>query len=287
MRPAPGDGHDTPDAKRRHGHSGWRYNPRVTALRVVHTLFAAAVTILDTVILGSYGAIVGFIPPRGDWTLRGSRLWARIILAAAGVRVRVEGRELVPRDTAVVFMANHESWLDIPVLLATIPIQVRFLAKKSLFSIPFFGWAISSMGFIPVDRKNRREAIKSFEQAAQRIRAGRSVLVFPEETRTPDGNLLPFQRGGFLIAIKSGLPIVPVGLDGPRRCLPKYSYLLRPGTITVRFGEPIPTAGTGVTAKDTLMAAVREAMEKLRGNIVGAEMVAQNAGSTLGSAHGQ
>jgi len=259
----------------------------VTVLRFLHTFLAALVTIVDTVILGSYGAIVGFIPPRGDWTLKGSRLWARIILAAAGVRLRVEGREAVPRDRAVVFMANHESWLDIPVLLAAIPVQVRFLAKKSLFSIPFFGWAISSMGFIPVDRKNRREAIKSFEQAAQRIRAGRSVLVFPEETRTPDGNLLPFQRGGFLIAIKAGLPIVPVGLDGPRRCLPKHSYLLRPGTITVRFGEPIPTAGVGVTAKDALMAQVRGAMERLRGNTGGAGTVAQDAGCGPGGADGQ
>ncbi len=237
----------------------------MVVLRLLLTFFAMAVAVVDTVVLGSYGAIVGFIPPRGDWTLKGSRLWARIILAAALVRLRVEGAPRIPRDRAVVFMANHESWLDIPVLLATIPVQVRFLAKKSLFSIPFFGWAIASMGFIPVDRKNRREAIKSFEQAAQRIRAGRSVLVFPEETRTTDGTLLPFQRGGFLIALKAGLPIVPVGLDGPRRCLPKFSYLLRPGTITVRFGEPIPTEGLGVTAKEELMAKVRAAIAVLRG----------------------
>jgi 1-acyl-sn-glycerol-3-phosphate acyltransferase len=163
-------------------------------------------------------------------------------------------------------MSNHESWLDIPALLAAIPTQVRFLAKKSLFSIPFFGWAIASMGFIPVDRKNRREAIKSFEQAADRIRHGRPVLVFPEETRTMSEALLPFQRGGFLIALKAGLPIVPVGLDGPRRLLPKKSYLLRPGTITVRFGTPIPTAGLGVTAKGDLMERVRGQMEKLRGS---------------------
>ncbi len=241
----------------------------MVVLRALLTAWAMVVTVVDTVVLGTYGAIVGFIPPRGDWTLRGSRLWARIILLAAGVRLKVEGAEQVPRDGPVVFMSNHESWLDIPVLLASIPVQVRFLAKKSLFSIPFFGWAIASMGFIPVDRKNRREAIKSFEQAAQRIRAGRSVLVFPEETRTPDGRLLPFQRGGFLIAIKAGLPIVPVGLEGARRCLPKYSYLLRPGTITVRFGSPIPTEGVGVTAKDNLMEAVRTAMLRLRGNIDG------------------
>lgn len=234
-------------------------------LRALVTGFAMAVAVVDTIILGSYGAIVGFIPPRGDWTLRGARLWARLILVAGGIRVRVEGRERVPRGRPVVFMSNHESWLDIPVLLAAIPVQVRFLAKKSLFSIPIFGWAISAMGFIPVDRENRRTAVKSFEEAAARIRAGRSVLVFPEETRTSDGRLLPFQRGGFLIALKAGLPIVPVGLEGPRRCMPKHTYLLRPGRITVRFGDPISTQGHGVTEKTALMELARAAIAALRG----------------------
>lgn len=237
----------------------------VRLLRLVHTAVAATLVALDTIVLGSYGVVVGFVPPRGDWTLRGSRLWARIILWAALVRRRIEGREQVPRDGPVVFMANHESWLDIPVLLATIPVQVRFLAKKSLFRIPFLGWAMRAMDFIPVDRENRREAVRSFEEAAQHIRTGRSVLIFPEETRTRDGSLLPFQRGGFLIAIKAGVPIVPVGLDGPARCLARASYLLRPGRVTVRFGRPIPTEGLGVTAKETLMAEVREAIERLRG----------------------
>lgn len=244
-------------------------------LRLVHTAVALAVAVVDTIVMGAYGTLVGFLPPRGDWTRNGARLWARIILWACGVRLRVEGAEKVPSDTPVVFMANHESWLDIPALLVAIPGQVRFLAKKSLFSIPFLGWAMRSMGFIPVDRENRRQAIRSFEEAADRIRAGRSVLVFPEETRTPTGELLPFQRGGFLIALKAQLPIVPVGLQGPRQILPKKHYLLKPGTITVRFGEPVLTAGLGVTAKEALMQQVRQAVDALRtGRAVGtAEVV--------------
>ncbi len=237
----------------------------MVVLRLLLTVVAAAIAIVDTVTMGSYGTVVGFIPPRGDWTLRGARLWARILLLGGLVRLRVEGSQRVPRGEPVVFMSNHESWLDIPALLATIPTQVRFLAKKSLFAWPFFGWAIASMGFIPVDRENRRTAIRSFENAAARIKAGRSVLVFPEETRSIDGGLLPFQRGGFLLAIKAGLPIVPVGLEGPRHLLPKRSYLLRPGRITVRFGDPIGTAGRGVAAKGELMAEVRRAVEALRG----------------------
>lgn len=235
-------------------------------LRVLAMAVFVAMGLVNTIISGLIGTVIGFIPPRGDWTLRGARVWARLVLLGGFIRLRAEGGERVPRDTPVVFMSNHESWLDIPALLATIPIQVRFLAKKSLFSWPFFGWAIASMGFIPVDRKNRRTAVKSFEEAAARIRAGRSVLIFPEETRTVDGSLLPFQRGGFLIALKAGIPIVPVGLKGPRRCLPKHSYLLRPGTIVVRFGDAVPTAGWGVTDKGELMAQVRRAIEGLRGN---------------------
>lgn len=239
------------------------YNLPVLALRVVVTAFAALVTAVDTVILGSYGTLVGGIPPRGDWTRKGARLWARIILWSAFVRLQVEGAERVGAGP-VVFMSNHESWLDIPALLVAIPGQVRFLAKKTLFGIPFLGWAMRAMGFIPVDRQNRRTAIKSFDEAAARIRAGRSVLVFPEETRTPDGSLLPFQRGGFLIALKAGLPIVPVGIQGARGVMPKKSYVIRPGTIVVRFGEPIPTAGLGVTSKSELMERVRAAIEGLR-----------------------
>lgn len=235
-------------------------------VRIVMTAVAYAVGVLDTIISGALGTLVGIIPPRGDWTVRVARVWGRVALTGAAIRVRCEGAELVPRGGPVVFMANHESWVDIPALIMAIPVQVRFLAKKSLFSVPFLGWAMAAMGFIPVDRVNRRTAVGSFEEAAARIRTGRSVLLFPEETRTRDGNLLPFQRGGFLIALKAGVPIVPVGLEGPRRCLPKHGYLVRPGTVTVRFGNAIPTAELGVTAKGALMEQTRAAIESLRGN---------------------
>jgi 1-acyl-sn-glycerol-3-phosphate acyltransferase len=260
----------------------------VIVLHGLATIVFLVLGVVNTIIAGAYGTIVGFIPPRGDWTLRGARVWARIVLLGGFVRLRSEGGERVPRGEPVVFMSNHESWLDIPALLATIPVQVRFLAKKSLFAWPFFGWAISSMGFIPVDRENRRTAIKSFEEAASRIRSGRSVLIFPEETRSTTGNLLPFQRGGFLIALKAGIPIVPVGLEGPRRCLPKHSYLVCPGTIAVRFGDPIPTEGYGVADKGELIEAVRTAIERLRGNTAAAIGVSHGGGAETGSAsHGE
>jgi 1-acyl-sn-glycerol-3-phosphate acyltransferase len=260
----------------------------VVIVRIFATLVFVVLGLVNTLVMGAYGTLVGFIPPRGDWTLRGARLWARLVLLGGFVRLRAEGLDNVPRGEPVVFMANHESWLDIPALLAAVPVQVRFLAKKVLFAIPFFGWAIRAMGFIPVDRKNRSTAVRSFDEAAERIRRGRSVLLFPEETRTRDGALLPFQRGGFLIALKAGIPIVPVGLEGPRRCLPKFSYLLRPGTIRVRFGSPIPTAALGVTGKGELMATIRREIERLRGNTAAAVAVATGGSAKMeqGAFHG-
>jgi 1-acyl-sn-glycerol-3-phosphate acyltransferase len=246
----------------------------VLLLRLIATGAAFVVATVDTVVMGSLGTIAGLFSPNGDLTRNLARLWARIALLGAFVRVRVEGAAKVPRDAVVVYMSNHESWLDIPALLVAVPGQVRFLAKKSLFSVPFLGWAMRAMGFIPVDREHRATAVRSFEEAAERIRAGRSVLLFPEETRTTDGSLLPFQRGGFLIALKAALPIAPVGLEGARRCMPKHSYLLRPGTIVVRFGELVPTAGLGVTAKNQLMERVRRDIEMLRGRAAAAEVVA-------------
>ena len=243
-------------------------------LRLLATATAFVVGTVDTIVMGSLGTVAGLFNPSGDATRNLARLWARIALLGAFVRVRVEDAGRVPHDAVVVYMSNHESWLDIPALLVAVPGQVRFLAKKSLFSMPFLGWAMRAMGFIPVDREHRATAVRSFEAAAERIRAGRSVLVFPEETRTMDGSLLPFQRGGFLIALKAALPIAPVGLEGARHCMPKHSYLLRPGTITVRFGELVPTAGLGVTAKNELMERVRRAIDGLRGRTAAAEVTA-------------
>lgn len=235
-----------------------------TLVRVLVTARAVLVGVADTVVMATYGMLVSLVPPRGHWTLRAARLWSRVALWGCGVRVRVENLDRIPLDTPVVFMANHESWLDIPALLASIPVQVRFLAKRSLFSIPFLGWAMWAMEFIPVDRRNRRSAVKSFDAAAARIRTGRSILVFPEESRTPDGALQSFQRGGFLIAMKADVPIVPVGLEGPRQRLAKHRYLLTPGPITVRFGCPVATTGVSLGQREELTTEVRAAVDQLR-----------------------
>ncbi len=203
----------------------------------------------------------------GRRALAVARWWARAVLAAAGVRLRVVdagGRET---DRPVVVLANHESYLDVPALLVALPseLDLRFLAKRSLFRVPLFGWAIRAMGFVPVDRVRRRRAVAAFEAGAGHLARGRSLAIFPEERRARGPELLPLQRGGFLLALRAGAPIVPVGIEGTARVLRPGSLRVRPGTVTVRIGEPIPTAGLGVAARRELQARVRAELERLRG----------------------
>ncbi len=220
-----------------------------------------------TVLLGSLAVVVGLIAPRRAVGV--AHLWGRVCLFLAGVPVVVEGLEHVVAGERHVIMANHESGLDIPVLLTALPssLELRFLAKKSLFGLPFLGWAMRSSGFIPVDRENRSTAAAMMAQTLDEVRRGASPLVFPEETWTLDGRLLPFQRGGFLVALKAGLPILPVGLEGTRFVLPPDQGLIRPQPVTVRIGRPIPTAGLGVSQRPRLTAITRLEIDRLRGSL--------------------
>ena len=160
-------------------------------------------------------------------------------------------------------MANHQSLFDIPALIVTLPGQTRFLAKRSLFQIPLFGWAIKLGGFVTIDREDGRRAQGAFAVAAKRLAAGKSILVFPEATRSEDGRLLPFKRGGLLLAIKSGLPIVPVGIQGSLQVQPKSRFSIRPMPIRVQYGSPIDVAEYGVRQRKELESEVRQRIAKL------------------------
>lgn len=249
--------------------SHW-FQQSVTA---VATLTGNLFLVVGTLFFATLALLVAWIPPRGDWVFHVARLWGRGVLWASGVRIEAQfGTDLDP-TRQYVFMANHRSLFDIPALLASLPGQTRFLAKKSLFQIPIFGWALKAGGFITIDRKNLGSARESFAQAVSRLRAGTSVLVFPEGTRSTVEHLLPFRRGGFLLAIKSGLPIVPVGIGGSREVQGKRSLLIRPGTIWVHYGEPIERNELVVSQKQNLMNQVREQIDVLmsRGGGGGAE----------------
>jgi 1-acyl-sn-glycerol-3-phosphate acyltransferase len=238
------------------------------------TLMGNLYLVAGSVFFGLLASVLGWIPPRGNWMYWCARLWAHGLLWASGVRVMVSRQPLDPRGRYV-FMANHQSLFDIPVLLATLPGQVRFMAKESLFRIPVFGWALHAGGFIPVDRRDRTQARQAFSTAGQRLAGGSSILVFPESTRTDGTRLLPFQRGGFLIALKSGLGIVPVGIRGSVSIQVRGSARIRPGSVEVHYGAAIDVAAFGVRRKEELMEVVRRAVAGLAAIELGAQGVAR------------
>lgn len=230
------------------------------------TLSGNAFLVVGTIFWASVALVFGWLGPRGRLIFWVARTWSRGVLFFGGVRAEpVFEQELDPK-AQYVFMANHSSLFDIPALLTTLPGQTRFLAKKSLFRIPVFGWAIKMGGFVTIDRKDLSTARDSFAVAvAQLNEHGVSVLVFPEGTRSPTGEMLPFKRGGFLLALKSGLPIVPVGIVGSARVRPKGIFKIRPGRVRVNYGCPMPVQAFGVSKKRELIQEVREQVERLAG----------------------
>jgi 1-acyl-sn-glycerol-3-phosphate acyltransferase len=235
------------------------------AVRVVHSALCWLVVLPFTAMLGTAAAVVGLV---SQWrALAVARLWARCCLAVAGCRLQAEGMDNFDPRKRYVIMVNHQSELDIPVLLAALPLNLRvvFWAKRSLFEKPFLGWAMSAMGFIPVDREQRNTAALMFASSLERVNQDRSLLVFPEETFSRDDSLLPFQRGGFLMALRTGLPILPVGIAGTRQALPPRTRVIRPGLIHVRFGSPIETQGLGVSSREQLTGRTRHAIADLCG----------------------
>lgn len=219
---------------------------------------------LLTLLFGVPAIFAAFLPPRGDWFLRFARGWARSILAIAGIRVRLLHDERLRPDWSCVIVSNHESFCDILVLLARLPMQVRFLAKRSVFRVPILGWSIGAAGFIPVDRGDRTRSLATVEAALERLEGGRCVVVFPEETRTRTGGLLPFKKGAALLALRSGLPMLPIGLAGTFRILPRGSLLMASGRVVLCVGEPIPVTGRPALDRGDLTQDAKRAVRMLR-----------------------
>jgi 1-acyl-sn-glycerol-3-phosphate acyltransferase len=221
--------------------------------------------VIGSAILSVVTIAVSWIPPRGSWSFAVMRIWSSSLLAASLIRVEVRYDSALEPGRSYVFLANHQSLFDIPVLIASSPGQVRMMAKRSLFLIPLFGWGLKAGGFIPVDRADRSTARQSFASAAAHLREGTSMLLFPEGTRSLTDTLLPFQRGGFLLALKSGLPIVPVGIRGTRPIQRKGSWVIRPGQVVISYGAPIDAASYGLKRKHELTGEVRGRIAGLAG----------------------
>lgn len=190
-----------------------------------------------------------------------------MIARTALLDVRVHGAEHLRAGDSYVFLSTHQSWMDIPVMLGYLPAQLRIAAKREVFLIPFLGWHMRRAGHIPINRGSTAESIESLHRAARLLGGGVSAFLFPEGTRTRDGSLQPLKKGGFRLALESGLPLVPVTINGTRRAMPRGSMVLRAGRVEMHIAPPIPTAGLDDTDLPALMQTVREAMLKHFGEV--------------------
>lgn len=235
------------------------------------TLTGNVYLFLGSAVMGVAAAVASWFPGR-DWAGVQARLWARGLLRSSGVRLELSyagGSHAAWRDRIgdrpVVYMANHRSLYDIAALLAILDLPVRFLTKRSLFRLPFFGWGLKAAGFVPVDREDRSRAGETFAAATGLLASGVSLVVFPEETRSSGPRMRPFQRGGFLLALKGRALIVPLGIRGTAHIRRKGDLVVRPQTVELIFGEVVDPASVGVRGRRSFMRDVEERVGRLAG----------------------
>jgi len=216
---------------------------------------------LYTVVAGLFALPVAYLTRSPAILYYLARLGVRMGLSIAGVRVIAHGREKIPPQPHLTYMFNHASNLDGPVIFTQIPGEVKALGKKEMFKLPVLASVMRLAGFIPVDRSDRTAAIRSIERAAEAARGGASFFLAPEGTRSQNGELLPFKKGGFHLAVTAGVPIMPITIRGARELMPRGSFAVRPGVVEVFFHNPVPTRGLTRSDVPTLTAEVRTQIE--------------------------
>jgi 1-acyl-sn-glycerol-3-phosphate acyltransferase len=224
---------------------------------MIRTAYIILWVVLSTAVLGIIAISVSFFTRTGNVVHIIARIWGRAILFVSRIRVTVKGLENIDPSQSYVYMANHQSNFDIPVLLAHLPVQFRWLAKAELFRIPIFGRAMRGAGYIEIDRFNQKSAFESLNQAAGKLKNGVSIMMFPEGTRSRDGKIRPFKKGGFVMAIGSGEPIVPVIIKGTWPIMAKSSLRINSGDVTLQIERPIRTTDYTRDTKEDLIESVR------------------------------
>jgi 1-acyl-sn-glycerol-3-phosphate acyltransferase len=226
-------------------------------LNILHNVFMAVWATASTVV---YGTVTLCLSPFNNRLARYiAHLWCIHLLFMCGIRVNTTGGEKLDRKERYVFIANHQSFFDIPVLYAGLPFSLSFIAKKELFFIPFFGWGIAAIGHIWIDRENARAARSSITRAIAMLkRKNISLVLFPEGTRSITGQVGEFKRGSFTLALEAGVPVVPVSVCGTREVLPKKSMRFWPGTATIVIGDPVLPAALSTLDKTKLSEMMRE-----------------------------
>jgi 1-acyl-sn-glycerol-3-phosphate acyltransferase len=226
---------------------------------MLHNLFCMVVTAVFSVLLfpvAVLSMLVTLDPGKSVWVAR--RLWSPLLIRAGGARLVVMGQENVDPNRPTVYVSNHQSTLDIPIGFVAVPVNFRYIAKHQLKYVPIIGWYLWLAGHIFINRSNRGKAITSLDEAARKVRNGKSVFVYVEGTRSDDGRILPFKKGAFALAHKAGVPIVPVTIEGTGKVMPKNSWNITPGPVYVKIGKPIDTTAFSEDNRDELIKAVRD-----------------------------
>jgi 1-acyl-sn-glycerol-3-phosphate acyltransferase len=239
----------------------------------IRTIMLYLVAFFATVIIGLsviIGALLGVKDKPNGLFDKAPRWWSALVLWAAGIKVRVHGFENLDPAEPHIYASNHVSWFDVPALAKILP-HYKFVAKAELFKVPIFGRAMRAVGMIEIQRENRKAAFGAYDVAAERIRAGSSVVVFPEGTRGSAYPLRPFKKGPFVLAIAAGVPIVPIIVHGTIEIMKKGSMWVQPGTIDVHLLEPVSSAGIDYDHREALMQAVRGRMADAMREIYGVE----------------
>ena len=237
-----------------------------TVMLYVMAFFATLVIGLTVVVAAMLG-----VKDKPDGLFdKAPRWWSSLVLWAAGVKVNVHGFETLNAAEPHIYASNHVSWFDVPALAKILP-HYKFVAKAELFKVPVFGHGMRAVGMIEIQRENRKAAFGAYDVAAERIRAGSSVVVFPEGTRGREYALRPFKKGPFVLAIAAGVPIVPIIVHGTIEIMPKGSLWVHPGTIDVHLLEPVSTTGVDYDHREALMQTVRTRMADAMRDTYGVE----------------
>jgi len=240
-----------------------RLSPLALVVAAIRSVLAYVVVSLYILLVGPPGMLVALLFARPGVLYVLGHGGAALGLGLAGIRYRVAGREHVPANRAVVFASNHQSNVDPPVLFRALHRRLHFVYKAELQKLPILARAFGIAGFIAIDRRNREQAVAALERTVDAVRAGISFLMFPEGTRSRSGTLLPFKKGGFIMALAAQAPLVPVAISGGRSAMKKGSRIIRPVTVTVRIGQPIETVGRSGADRDELIEHVRARIEEM------------------------
>jgi len=227
-------------------------------LLLIYTIYAWTIGVIFTVFYGSLAIILSIFDNSGSVVHVCGRLWGRTILGLIGIRVRVDGKENLVNDGGQILLSNHQGILDILVYEGFLPVQFRWIARKNLFDIPFLGWSMKRAGYIPIVREGRKNMMRSILTAAERVKNGITLLIFPEGTRSPDGKLGEFKKGSLLIILKSMSPIVPVLVKGSYDLLPKGTLHIKPGRINVKIFPVVHPGEMEVNERKDILKKVRD-----------------------------